>query len=99
MSEWSAISKNVVRVGPNKRGHVSKDLKKSMRGHVGFWKKYIPGSRTASVKATSQGPPVKTWSRTSREVSLIEADWPKERKSRNEVRVKEECQIVQGYTD
>lgn len=80
MSEWSAISKNVVRVGPNKRGHVSKDLKKATRGLVGIWKKYIPGRRTASVKATSQGPSVKTCSRTSTEVSLIEADWPKERK-------------------
>lgn len=79
MPGWNAISKMVVRVGPNKSGHLSKDLKKSMRGHVGIWKKHFPGRRTARVKATRQGPSGKTCSRTSTEVSLIEAEWPKER--------------------
>lgn len=45
----------VVRGGPNKSGHLTKDLKKSMRGHLGIWK-YIP----ASIKAMKQGPTVKT---------------------------------------
>lgn len=49
----------MVRGGPNKRGHLTKDLKKSMRGRLGIWK-YIPGRRAASIKAMKQSPTVKT---------------------------------------
>lgn len=98
MAGWAAFRKSLARVGHTQRGHLSKDLKKSLQGHMAI-ENCIPGRRTASVMALRQRPLDKSCSGNNTELSLSPPDWPKERELGNTVIVTAACPMMPVYGD
>lgn len=93
---WAAFRRRLAKVGHTQR-ELSKDLKKSLKGHMDIQKNCIPGRTAASVMALRPRPLDKSCSRNNTELTLSPPDWPKERELGNIVIVTAACPMMCVY--